>query len=396
MSGTFHQDQTILRLCLETRTVVCSVKEDDMTRHHQTILFLVAVLFSVVCLTMPVAGQNEPQAESALQAAMNKEFVDGDLETAIQQYKKILADYSGNRPVAAKALLQMGQCYEKLGSAAAQKAYERVVREYPDQSEPVSQARARLAALAENKTSDPRASAEKTGSIVQELRLDSGDMVNANIGNPYALSPDGTTVAYTKRGSNLVVRDLATSQERQLTDLKTGFAIYPVWSPDGKRIVYTEWQSYWKYEMHIVSLETGEDQHREINGFAHDWSKDGRSILYAESGVEKPRWTLNLLPVEGGPIRPIIDEDNSRIGQHPRLSPDGQYVAHSLLNPASLFLAPSREVTPSESPKVLPTTLARFGRPTERCCFSSAIGIWAAGTCGACGFPTENRRVNRS
>ncbi|MDA2925544.1 LpqB family beta-propeller domain-containing protein, partial [Acidobacteria bacterium AH-259-L09] len=310
-----------------------------MRKDHLTIFFLVALLAGAARVTVPAAVQNESEAEAALQAAMNKDFVDGDLEAAIQQYKKILTDYTGNRRVSAKALLQMGQCYERLGSAEARKAYERIVREFPDQSEPVNRARARLAALAGNKTADSLASREKAGVIVRELQLDS--CINCSSQGLFALSHDGTRVAYTKRGGNLVVRDLATLQERQVTDLKSGFAFYPVWSPDGKKIVYTAWQgNYWKYEMHIVSLETGEDQHREINGFAHDWSKDGRSILYAESGLEKPRWTLNLLPVEGGRIRQILNEDNSKRGQSPRLSPDGQYVAYFLFARASLFIVP--------------------------------------------------------
>lgn len=300
-----------------------------MRKGHLKIFLLIVVVITAV---WPAAGQNQPQAEAALQAAMNKEFVDGDLAAAIQQYKRILTEYGVNRRVAAKALVQMGQCYEKLGSVEAQKAYERVVRDYPDQSESVSQARTRLAAVAEKKTPDAAATGEKTGVVIQELQLASSQ-------NRYALSPEGNRVAYTNRAGNLVVRELATGQERQVTDLKSGSAVYPVWSPDGKRIVYTAWKgSYQNYQLHIVSLETGEDQTREINGYAHDWSRDGRSILYGESGLEKPRWTLNLLPVDGGPIRQIMNEENSKRGQSPRLSPDGRYVAYFLLNRASLFV----------------------------------------------------------
>ena len=81
----------------------------------------------------------------ALQAAIKKEVVDGDLKGAIEQYKKLAQ--GRDRAVAAKALVRMGQCYEKLGDAEARKAYERVLREYADQAGAVAEARARLAAL---------------------------------------------------------------------------------------------------------------------------------------------------------------------------------------------------------------------------------------------------------
>src|SRR5689334_3445004 len=90
------------------------------------------------------AAQKDPRADAQLQAAINKESVEGDLKSAIEMYRKVAQ--SGNRAVAAQALVRMGQCYEKLGDVEARKAYERVVREFGDQQEAVRQARNRLAA----------------------------------------------------------------------------------------------------------------------------------------------------------------------------------------------------------------------------------------------------------
>ena len=294
---------------------------------------MLALVSAVLLLAAGPAAQKTDSAQALLRTAADKAVVEGDLDAAIKQYQTILDKFKTDRAVVATALVHMAECYQKLGDAEAQKIYERVAREFADQVESAATARTRLAALARSNTSDARAGGEQAGVIVQELPLDWSQT--------YALSPDGTKVAYTKR--NLVVRDLGSGQERPVTDLKTGSATYPVWSPDGKKIVYTDWQgNYWKYEMHIVSLGTGEDQHREINGFARDWSKDGRFILYDEGEFEKPRWTLNLLPVEGGPIRQIMNEDASKRGSYPRLSPDGKYVAYFLPNDrgVNLFLAP--------------------------------------------------------
>lgn len=79
-----------------------------------------------------------------LEAAIHREVVVGDLKGAIEEYKGILA--GGSRESAAKALLQMGRCMDKLGRhAEAQDAYMRIVRQYGDQTDVVAQARSWLA-----------------------------------------------------------------------------------------------------------------------------------------------------------------------------------------------------------------------------------------------------------
>jgi tetratricopeptide (TPR) repeat protein len=109
----------------------------------------IAVVVLLLGLGSGVYGvsQSDKQGEALLQAAKNLELVKGDLKAAIEQYKQILARPEVGRTVAAKALLGMGQCYEKLGQTEARTAYEQLVRQYGDQAEQVQAARARLAAL---------------------------------------------------------------------------------------------------------------------------------------------------------------------------------------------------------------------------------------------------------
>jgi len=81
------------------------------------------------------AQRPEAEVEKALEAAIYKETVLGDLAGAMQEYKTILAQADKNRELAARALFQMGQCQEKLGHrAAAQSDYRRVATEYSDQT----------------------------------------------------------------------------------------------------------------------------------------------------------------------------------------------------------------------------------------------------------------------
>src|SRR5258708_1900414 len=99
---------------------------------------LCASVALLVVLGMASSSQKGDQAEVLLQAATQKELTEGKLEEAIQMYKKILANHGGNRVVAAKALVHMGECYEKLGDAESRKAYERAIREFGDQKEQVA------------------------------------------------------------------------------------------------------------------------------------------------------------------------------------------------------------------------------------------------------------------
>ncbi len=146
-----------------------------MTRRIQA--GLIAALLAVVSL----AAQKPDAAETLMQTAIKKEVVDGNLAGAIEGYKKVLAAAKGNRAVAAQALVHLGQCYEKLGDAESRKAYERVVREYGDQKEPVAAASARLAALGKP--------AMPIGTTVRQV-------FDGLPGEASAVSPDGRMVIY--------------------------------------------------------------------------------------------------------------------------------------------------------------------------------------------------------
>jgi tetratricopeptide (TPR) repeat protein len=98
-----------------------------------------------LAVALAAAPQTGPDAARQLEAAIHREVVLGDLKGAIEVYRKVLDLAGGNRPVAARALFQIGQCEEKLGNrAAAEDAYQRVAEKYGDQ-EQAAEARAMLA-----------------------------------------------------------------------------------------------------------------------------------------------------------------------------------------------------------------------------------------------------------
>ena len=111
-------------------------------RHLRSVWTLAAVsVFSAV-----ITSQT-PSGHAVFEQALARERIDGNLQEAIRLYERVVTDFASDRALAAKALVQVGLCYEKLGRDEAVKAYERLVRDFADQESAVAHARARLAAL---------------------------------------------------------------------------------------------------------------------------------------------------------------------------------------------------------------------------------------------------------
>jgi len=105
-------------------------------------------LLLVVCLFFSTNTANSQESSGQLfEKALYTEEVKGELQNAIDLYQQILTTYPEDRQITAKSLFQMGICYEKLGSQEAKKAYQRIIQEFADQTEVVTEARTRLAAL---------------------------------------------------------------------------------------------------------------------------------------------------------------------------------------------------------------------------------------------------------
>lgn len=176
--------------------------------------------------------QNNHEAEVILQEAKHRALVDGDLERAIDLCKKIVAEHSSNRAVVAQALVEMGKCYEKLGRAEARKAYERVVQEFADQSEPVRVAREHLEKL------DTGAPSRATNGPTYRLVLDE-KMAGMPVGRGRDFSPSGDRIVFVSQ-YRLYITDQAGAVTRPLLDDLGPWeeANWPCWSPDGKLIAY--------------------------------------------------------------------------------------------------------------------------------------------------------------
>lgn len=288
---------------------------------------LLAIALGLLLVLMPnTAAQKAQSAEVLLGEALHQEEVEGNLEAAIETCKKILAGYPDNRPIAAKALLQMGRCYEKLGRDGARHAYERLVRDYADQSDQAQLARARLAALAKP--------------AVRELSMTSRRVwTGPETDFCGAVSPDGKYISFVDwTTGDLAVRDLETGTNRRLTN-KGSWESNPneeaelaIWAPNSRQIAYA-WSAAQGYELRIISLDdpTPGVIYQSKSGQEYmmpfDWTPDGKNILAAFTHDEANQ-RLVLLSVADGTVR-ILKELSHSVGlASAAISPDGRYILY--------------------------------------------------------------------
>ena len=289
---------------------------------------------AAIAATVAAFGMPAQSGHDLFQQALVKERAEGNLQEAIDLYDRIARDFPGDHALAAKALVQMGQCYEKLGKAGAEKAYERVIREYADQAEPLQVARARLAALTRPVLS---------GMTVRSVWSDPMADILGEI------SPDGRSLSFVDwRTGDLAVRDLTTAQNRRLTNKGSWedsleFAMFSRWSPDGKQIAYDWWSPAYSNELRVVGIEGAAP--RTLYKTADqtvlvtlDWFPDGREILVLLSSTSdvvpaRRKDQLAAVSVSDGGFRIIRSMDNPSpydpVGGWTGFSPDGRFIVLS-------------------------------------------------------------------
>jgi Tol biopolymer transport system component len=288
----------------------------------------------ILALVMVLASEGALQqnAEQLYQAGLYQEEVAGDLTKAIAIYEDILKQFSANREVAAKAQLHLGFCYEKSGLKQAQEAYRKVVENYPEQSEAVKAAQAKLAALLK-----AQAGGDKGFRIRQVW---TGPDVS--IGE---VSPDGKYISYTDwETGDVAIRELETGKKRRLTDKgpwtkSQEFSIFSTWSPDGRRVAFDWFEPKGQtFGLRVVGLDSPEVrvlvQGPDIDYlFPGDWSPDGRYILVYIKRTGKTV-DLGLVSAEDGSFRKLYDLGKSEPSVM-KFSPDGRTFA---------YCAPSKEM----------------------------------------------------
>jgi Tol biopolymer transport system component len=282
----------------------------------------VTILAALLTASFAIA-QKDDQAEVLIQAAHQKQLVEGQLEEAIQLYKRIVQEYSGNHAVAAQALLEMGQCYEKLGNTEARKAYEHVLRDYADQNEAAAQARARLAAISSKVASG--------SSEMVTRRVWAGPDVDVQ----GSVSPDGRYLSYVDwTTGDLALRDLVTGKMRHLTNKTESSenAFFSAISPDGKEVAYEWYKEGVSADLRLVGIDGSAPRilfsNKEAGALPTDWSQDGKYVLgiVLRIGTQFPS-QIALTSVADGSVRVLKKFEWSHPGKV-KFSPDGRYIAY--------------------------------------------------------------------
>jgi Tol biopolymer transport system component len=294
---------------------------------------LLAVLGAGAFWHFPARAQGAPEAERLLQKAIQKETVDGDLNAAIELYKKIAAQPGAARATVAAALLRVGQCYEKLGEAQAKEAraaYERVVRDYADQAEIVAQARVRLAALGSpggarglvtrrvlTDASGVRGVLTADGKYISRIDYDRGDVVQFEVAS-------GQTSRITNRGP--------------WSETEKGSGADQVFSRDGKQIAYESYTKDGVPQLRIRNLDgSGLRTLYSEKGYGVrllDWSPDAGSILALRQRNKAVE--LTLISTADGSVR-VLRSITSHLflSERASFSPDGRSVAFSFVREGS-------------------------------------------------------------
>lgn len=271
------------------------------------------------------AAQRPGPAHVALKAAIDKELVDGDLKGAIALYAKAVSEAKADRAIAAKALIRMAECHEKLGSAESRRIYERVLREYAEQKEAVATARAKLGS----------GDATTSGVVARQV------WTGRNAETAGTISADGRLLSFVDWDTgDLAVRDLATGTDRRLTTNASwrdaeDFAEESAISRDGKQVAYIWYKSKEdRPELRVGNL-TGEFKPRTVYDnpdltwiSVHDWSPDGNTVAVLVNRNDRTS-QIGLISIRDGSLR-VLRSVGWRTSSRIAFSPDGRYLGFDL------------------------------------------------------------------
>ncbi len=294
-------------------------------------LFIIVFLTGISLLILNTAFSQET-AGQLFEKALYLEEGKGELQPAIELYQQILDQYPEDREVAAKSLLHLGICYEKLGLKQASGAYQDVINKYPDQQGEVAMAKERLNRLLALQDVPHKPNFRK-------LRIPT------KLSWIMQLSPDGKKVIFASASDKkLWIMPLSGQLGPEFPgapiilntdDVEVDWSGL-AWSGDGKWIVFNEWTQgeKWKEKegnqgMYIVSAEGGKpkkvyENYRDarIVNFRMSLSPDGKILAF--SSVDSNACHINTISVDGGMPRQLVDAQ----AREPVFSPDGKMIAY--------------------------------------------------------------------
>jgi Tol biopolymer transport system component len=303
-------------------------------------LSLAAVILALATGALLFSGAvGQQTAKELFEKAVYLEETKGDLEKAIETYTRILDEFGENQPLAAKALYRIGFCYERLGNTEAQRAYRRLIEQYPGQKEEVALARARLAVLAAGR----EGSASKKP-VFRKINIPT------RLFGYVGLSPDGRklSLASPPEGTFWILpltSKLGPDFAGEPVELDTGGVGVEwsahTWSGDGKWIAFNEDVDIIKrggekkekgnQGIYVVPSEGGKpkkvyENYRDarVINYRISLSADGKILAFSSVNMDRREQHIYSISVDGGTPRQLVDAR----AREPVFSPDGKMIAY--------------------------------------------------------------------
>jgi len=297
-------------------------------------MVLIAAVLALIAVAAPQASVDERRAAVHLQAAQVKETLEGDLKAAAALYQRAFDEANTNRQIAARALLGLGQAYQKLGTGDARAIFARLVREYADQKEIAATARAHLAGL----------------SATASARRQDGPQRIMSVTSTWisSVSADGRLAAGIDDDGGIVLCDVSAGSTRALVRPAAGEHLFnAVISPDGRLVAYGAIArpsgSPWPVALRVIGVESNasprtvwaQPSGQTILPVA--WSTDGKEVLTrrgtgAAPGVPRASLTgfeMAWVSLTTGEFRAVRRFERWQNPQGTTVSPDGQWIAYA-------------------------------------------------------------------
>jgi Tol biopolymer transport system component len=294
----------------------------------KTKLLLLLVLLLATSISS-LAFQNPQNHKVLYEKAKYTMETKADLQEAITLFESLIASYPNEKEYAAKAQFNIGHCYEKLGLKEAQKAYQKVLDNYPEQEQEISLAKERLNRLLALQDVPSKPSFRKIR-IPTELSWN------------LALSPDGQKLLLVSDKKLWVMPlsgNLGTDIPGKPVELNTeGIKVEWTgisWSEDGKWVAFNELplsdtllQKDGYQSVYVVPVEGGTPKKvfenyrsaRTVN-YKLSLSPHGKTLIF--SSIENEKQTIQTIPMAGGEPKQLTDMQS----REPVFSPDGKLIA---------------------------------------------------------------------
>jgi Tol biopolymer transport system component len=183
-------------------------------------------------------------------------------------------------------------------------------------------------------------------------------------------------------GADVYTMNADGSDVKQLTNLGPDSAAYwESWSPDGRQIVFVEFNPPDFIEQLWLMNDDGSNQHLLLaednyNDERPSFSPDGNSILFSRCTLEFEPCALYVVQVDGAGLHKVTDFQASIRDVSAEFSPDGKSIAFTSTGRAGIMCAiylqsALRERTPEVTPPALTARQSDWSPDGSKLAFSS-------------------------